>query len=258
MTAVAAPAVERLLADGVPPRDLARWSEWTLTRVGFRPSNALLVLSVCRDELMLPAQEALHEVWGPAFDASSLAGLPTLGRTGMAAALGHTPGEDGRHRFVVVALTHVGVGADGTVGLVARRGIRRATTACGALVAALERLQQAGAADDPDPKDVDADGVDPDDVEMSLLTRALVRDVAEAGGAVPDLLDLTETTRRHATARLERLVGGLADAARAGDGAPVDHAMLSGLVVHAPEGDVVVIREAHVVLDGVRRVLPLG
>jgi hypothetical protein len=50
-----------------------------------------MVLSVCRDELLLPVEDAVHEVWGPSFDASSLAGLPLLGRTGMAAALGHTP-----------------------------------------------------------------------------------------------------------------------------------------------------------------------
>ena len=242
MRAERAPTVDELLAHGVPPRDLARWSEWTLTRVGFRPSNVLMVLSVCRDELMLPVEDAVHEVWGPSFDASSLAGLPLLGRTGMAAALGHTPGEDGRHRFLVVALAHVGLDEHGEVGLVARRGIRRSTTACGALVAARSRLIAGDA----------GQGLDPDDVEMSLLLRALAEDVGT--GAVPDLLALTDLTRVRATAELERLVDGLRDG-----GSPVDHATISGIVVHGPDGDdAVVVREAHVEIDRERIVLPVG
>lgn len=242
MTVASAPTIEELLALGVPARDLARWSEWTLTRVGFRPSNVLMVLSVCRDELMLPVEDAVHEVWGPSFDASSLAGLPLLGRTGMAAALGHTPGEDGRHRFLVVTLTHVGLDEHGEVGLVARRGIRRSTSACGALVAARTRLLTGDT----------GQVLDPDDVEMSLLMRALAEDVG--AGAVPDLLALTDLTRTRATAELERLVDGLQDA-----GAPVDHATISGIVVHGPDGDdVVVVREAFLEIDRVRTALPVG
>ena len=237
-------AAAELLADGVPLGDLADWSEWSLARVGFRPRNTLPVVGVCRDELMLPFEEAVQAAWGPAFDASSLAALPLLGRTGIGAALGHTPGEDGRNRFVVFSFPHLGVDAEGTPGLVLRPGIRHGTTACGALVAARARLASG---------DLDADTeLDPDDVEMGLLLLALHAEVG--GGPVPDLVGLTEVLRRRAIGVLDRLVDGLHAA-----GTPVDHAMVSGIVVHGPHGaDVAVVREAYVVIDRVRRDLPLG
>ena len=109
------------------------WSEWALARVGFRPSNCLPVVAVCRDELMADFGRAVTDVWGQPFEAGSLAGLVFLGRTGLQAALGHVPGEDGRHRFVVFCFPHIGIDEDGVVGRVQRRGMYRASSACGAL-----------------------------------------------------------------------------------------------------------------------------
>ena len=88
--------------------DFMTWSEWALARVGFRPSNCLPVVAVCRDELMADFGRAVTDVWGQPFEAGSLAGLVFLGRTGVQAALGHVPGEDGRHRFPCLCFPHSG------------------------------------------------------------------------------------------------------------------------------------------------------
>lgn len=230
--------------------DFMLWTDWVLERFGFRPVNALALVAVCRDELMLPFRRAVRATWGPAFDAASLAALPFLGRTGIGAALGHTPGEDGRHRFVVFAFTHIGIDVDGTVGVAHRPGIRRGTTACGALVALgleLAAAAPSGAAPSDAPVSLDLD-----DVEMSLL-RARVAHVL-GGRPAPHLVGLTELVRAEAAADLQRLVSGLGTAGR-----PVDHVMISGVVVHGPDGtDLVAPAAVEVVVDGVRHAVPVS
>jgi hypothetical protein len=224
--------------DAVPVADFVTWTDWALAGFGFRPVNVLALVDVCRDELMLGFQHAVRATWGPTFDAGSLAALPLLGRTGIGAALSHAPGEDGRHRFVVFAFPHIGIDDAGVVGSVRRPGIRHGTTACGALVAARAQL-----ATEP----LGRLAFDDDDVEMSLLRRVLRAELGEA--PMPDLVTLTEVVRRRVTSELERLVAGLTEV-----GSPVDHAMLSGVVVHAPDGsDLVALAAAYVVIDGCRR-----
>lgn len=236
-TAIA--AAERLLGETVDIHDFVTWSEWSLARVGFRPSNCLAVIDVCRDELMSGVDEAIESTWGRAFQVGSLAGVVLVGRTGMQAALGHVPGEDGRHRFVVFCLPHVGIDGDGQVGRVQRRGMYRDSAACGALVAARSQL----AAGDR------GEHLDPDDVEQSLLRRRLAALVTP--GLTPTLVEITELARRAAVEDVRLFI----DRARGSE--PVDVAYVSGVVVHLPDGvDHVAAVEAEVVIDGMTHVLP--
>lgn len=221
-----------LLDEAVGVDDFMTWSEWALKRVGFRPVNALPLAALCRDELMGDVNEAIARTWGRPFQLGSLAGLPMLGRTGLQAALGHVPGEDGRHRFAAFVLPHIGIDADGRLGRVQRRGMYRASSACGALVGLRAQL---------------LDGtvevtLDPDDAEQSLLRQRLVRELRT--DEVPSLLGLTDLTRQAAVADLRRFI----DLARANE--PVDVAYLSGIVVHLPDGnDVIANVHAHVEIE---------
>ncbi len=228
-----------LLADSVPVDDFVIWTEWALARVGFRPSNCLALVDVCRDELMADFDEQVSEVWGRPFDIGSLAGLVFLGRTGLQAALSHVPGEDGRHRFATFCFPHVGIDDDGTIGRVQRRGMSRASVACGALAAFRDELTA-----------LRGEAVlDVDDVEQSLLRMRLGALVPN--GQVPSLLALTEMARQAAVSDLHRFV----DLARGHE--PVDVAYISGIVVHLPEGiDHVAAVQAEVVIDGVVIRLP--
>jgi hypothetical protein len=228
-----------LLEDSVAVDDFVTWSEWALARVGFRPSNCLPLVGVCRDELMAGFDESVARVWGRPFQIGSLAGLVFLGRTGVRAALSHVPGEDGRHRFVAFCFPHLGLDEDGTVGHVQRRGMYRESTACGALVAFRAQLQDGQ-------RDFH---LDRDDVEQSLLRRRLARLIPE--GHVPDLVELTDLARQAAVEDVRRFV----DQARGAE--PVDVAFLSGIVLHLPEGeDHVSAVHAEVVIDGVTIPLP--
>lgn len=228
-----------LFDETVSVEDFVTWSEWALARVGFRPSNCLALVDVCRDELMSGFDESVARVWGRPFEIGSLAALVFLGRTGVQAALSHVPGEDGRHRFVVFCLPHLGIDEDGAVGRVQRRGMHRGSSACGALVAFRSQLLDGERTFD----------VDPDDVEQSLLRARLVRMIE--GTTVPTLPELTELARVAAVHDVRRFV------AQARGSEPVDVAYISGIVVHLPDGfDVVASVQAEVVIDGVAITLP--
>ncbi len=219
--------------------DFMTWSEWALARVGFRPSNCLPVVAVCRDELMADFGQAVTGVWGRPFDAGSLAGLVFLGRTGVQAALGHVPGEDGRHRFVVFCFPHIGIDEDGTLGRVQRRGMYRASSACGALAAFREQVLVGDR----------QSGIDQDDVEQSLLRMRLQELVAD--GTRPSLPDLTELARQACVEDMGRFI----ELARGAE--PVDVAFISGVVVHLPDGtDHVADVRADVTIDAVTVSLP--
>ena len=227
------------LTESVAVDDFVTWSEWALARAGFRPSNTLAVVDVCRDELMADFDDAVSVVWGKPFDIGALAGMVFLGKTGLQAALSHVPGEDGRHRFVVFCFPHIGFDDEGTVGRVLRRGMSRASTACGALAAFRSELATGDR----------AFSLDTDDVEQSLLRMRLAPLVP--GTEVPSLLGLTELARATAVADVRHFV----DLARGSE--PVDVAYISGIVVHLPEGvDRVVSVAAEVIIDDIVIALP--
>lgn len=223
----------------VPCGAFADWTVAALRPHGFEPGNALALVGVCRDELTFTFESEFAARWGAAFDISSLAGMVFLGSSGMAAAAHHAPGLDGRRRYVVVVLPHIGLAADGTVGRVVRDGQHHESTACGALVG-LQRELAAGAR---------RDDIDHDDLEMSLLRRDVLERLPI--GAAPDLIALTELVRQCATDEMVRLAQGLVHDADA------DVAVLSGVLVHLHDEDRVHLAEAWVTLrdDGVRRPL---
>jgi hypothetical protein len=231
-------SLDNLLDDSVAVEDFVTWSEWSLARVGFRPSNCLALVGVCRDELMIPFDDAVQSVWGKPFIVGSLAGLVFLGRTGMKAALSHVPGEDGRHRFVAFSFPHIGIDEDGTIGRVQRRGMSRASAACGALAGFRAELLERQ-------RDSRLDG---DDVEQSLLRMRLLPLLDP--DRVPSLVVLTDLARECAVLDIRRFV----DLARERE--PVDVATISGIVVHLPDGtDHVALVRAQVEIDDA--VIPL-
>ena len=195
---------------------------------GFTPTTALPLLSVCRDELMADFRRDVRRRWGHFFDLASLGGLPLLGRTGVAAALGHAPLDGARHLLLVLALPHVGL-EEGVVGSVVRPGVPGTTSACGAIDVA-QRALAAG---------VSGVVLDRHDIEESLLVARLHETVGS--GSVPDLVATTELVRRAAVDELRLLAGELSTPE-----ASVDVALVSGIVVHATGHDQVADVEVEV------------
>jgi hypothetical protein len=235
-------ALARLYPGAREVAGFARWSREVLAPHGFVDRNALPLMGLCRDELLVAVQHVITDAWGPGFDLTSMAGQVFLGRSGLTTASAHAPLEDGRRRFVAFVMSHIGITADGEVGLVLRPGQREASPVCGALATLRDEL---AAAARQWPSGWTREGppaLDPDDLEMSLLRATLVPRMTEP---LTDLVALTDLARRTATEELVRL------ADRYLSGPDTDFAVFSAVVVQGPGVDHIAVRDAWVRLgDG--------
>lgn len=183
--------------------------------------NTLAMVGVCRDELTDAVSEPVRAAWGSPFRMSGMAGMLFLGMAGMRAAQFHAPGQDGRQRFVIYLMPHIGIDVSGRIGWVRRPGQDVTTTACGALMQFRSELAEGRAVTD----------LDLFDLEMSLLRQRLLR--AIPWGQVPDIVELTTIAR---DAILDDLVR---TAARMHSWRDADIAVFSGIQIHTPDGDYV-------------------
>lgn len=211
-----------------------------LTGEGFSNANTLACVALCRDEITSPLFSDVERVWGPAFSFASLAGMMTAGRTGFAAAIQHAPTENGRWHFVVYAMAHIAIDADGTVGRVERPGVQEPSSACGALVAFRDELQEGTL-------NVEFDRYD---AEQSLLKHRLLPMIGY--GSVPDLVDLTKLAAAAVEEDFGEILRSLAAEWSETDRLmPTDAAMFSGIQIHGPNGvNFVWPRSAHIKVGG--------
>ena len=149
---------------------------------------------MCRDELTLTFVEKVEKLWGETFSSSSLGGMLFLGKTGFLAAQHHSPNEDGRERHVYFALPHIGVGAQGEIGRHDRPGRLQPSHACGALHGFQKELENRSV----------SFGIEPDDLEQSLLKQHLFRKITY--GDIPDLVSLTKIAYVVILEELERMI----------------------------------------------------
>ncbi len=188
---------------------------------GLVSEKTLAMVGVCRDELTDALTEPIRAAWGPPFRMSGMAGMLFLGQAGLRAAQFHAPGADGRQRYVVYAMPHVGIDDDGRVGYVRRPGQDVTTTACGALMAFRAELESGRVNSE----------VDPYDLEMSLMRQRLLRSITY--GAVPSIAELTTITRDVILDDLGRT------AARMHSWGDADIGVFSGIHIHTSDGDYV-------------------
>ena len=110
-----------------------------LAKVGIDADDILWGQSTCVDDITNTKNKLSHsKIKGP-FTFGGLSGLPFTGITGMNAFAHHVP-EDGTALLFVGP--HVGYNQDGGWGKILRHGQTHTSTCCGALVAALGKLQK--------------------------------------------------------------------------------------------------------------------
>jgi len=190
---------------------------------GVHRGSALPLIATCRDELAFALTAELQRAWGPAFNMAGLAGLLTLGRTGIAAARGHAPLLAGRRTFVLFGLTHVGVDEAGTIGNCERPGVPGASHTCGALMALHDELRGG------DVHTSDYPYLDKHDPEQSRLRERIAPRVADARDA--DLLAITRIARDLIDLDTDEVIKVLRD-----DEIPADVAVFTGIHIHGPRG----------------------
>lgn len=201
----------------MPQHDFITRSYDTLKTRGFRAENTIAFVSVCRDELTLPFVEEVKNTWGEAFIFSGLGGMLFLGKTGFLAAQHHAPNEDGRERYAFFALPHIGIDAQGEIGRHDRPGRCQPSHACGALHGFQKELASRSV----------SLGIDPDDIEQSLLKQHLFRKLTY--GDIPDLLSLTKIAYSVILEELERMIQLTVNPQKS------DYAVLTGIQIHGPQ-----------------------
>ncbi|MEA2023003.1 MAG: hypothetical protein U9N79_01790 [Actinomycetota bacterium] len=235
-----AEALDRHFPGAILEAEFIAGTAQRLGEEGFSKANTIACVALCRDEITRPLFTDVERFWGPAFSFAGLAGMVTAGRTGLAAAIHHAPIEDARRRFVIYAMAHIAIDADGTIGRIERPGIPEPSSACGALVAFRDELR-AGTLE------VEFDRYD---TEQSLLKHRLLPLIKY--GNVPDLVDLTKLTVAAIEEDLHEILRSLADGWRAtGHVMPADMAIFGGVQIHGANGvNFVWPLSARIELDG--------
>lgn len=100
-------------------------------------TKILFATSLCSDDINVSTD--FRKVLTRPFTMGGLGGLPYTGFTGMVAYAHHIP--DGGDAFIFYG-PHVGITDDGVLGRMRRPGQAHLTNSCGALMLALQRLQQ--------------------------------------------------------------------------------------------------------------------
>ena len=206
----------------------------SLRGLGFAADNTIAIVCVCRDEISQTIMPLVKARWGEAFNLCSLAGMFFAGRTALHAAMHHAPRQDGRERHAFFILPHVAIDGEGHVGVCERPGVGQ-SNACGALNAFLKELRGGKL-------DV---SLDEHDLEQSLLKMRLIREIPY--GQIPDLLALTRIVHRVALADLEHALQSVIDPS------VCDHAVISGIQVHGPDGNHIVPSPCYAMVEGARR-----
>ncbi|HEV2635401.1 MAG TPA: hypothetical protein VGX23_09670 [Actinocrinis sp.] len=207
----------------VPANQFVLATQDTLKEFGVHRGSALPLIATCRDELAFALTAELQRAWGPAFNMAGLAGLLTLGRTGIAAARQHAPIVAGRRTFVLIGLTHVGVDDAGTVGICERPGVPGPSKTCGALMAFHDAVRGGGVHTSDYPY------LDPDDPEQSRLSERITPHVKDP--QTIDLLKVTQIARDLIGQDTETVIQVLRD-----HEIPADVAVFTGIHIHGPRG----------------------
>jgi hypothetical protein len=207
----------------IPANQFVNSTQNSLQAHGVHRGSALPLIATCRDELAFALTAELQRAWGPAFNMAGLAGLLTLGRTGIAAARSHAPLVSGRRTFVLFGLTHVGVDDAGTIGNCERPGIPGASHTCGALMALHDEL--AGG----DVHTSDYPYLDKYDPEQSRLRERITPRVADPSRS--SLLAITRIARDLIDLDSDAVIKVLRD-----DDVPADVAVFTGIHIHGPRG----------------------
>ena len=230
-------ALNKHFIGAIPESDFVARTVGALSHQGFTPDNTIACVGVCRDEITQPFVESVKEVWGEAFNFSSLAGMLFLGKTGFTAAQHHAPDEEGRERYIGFAMPHIAISSEGEIGICQRAGRKGPSSACGALAAFQAEMADGRL----------KIGLDFDDVEQSLIRIRLLQETPY--GKVPDLLELTKTALKVIQKDMERLIQLTVNTDRS------DYAVFTGIQIHGPDRNYIWPDLSYCVVDGEKQIL---
>ncbi|MEM6501092.1 MAG: hypothetical protein AAF685_04545 [Cyanobacteria bacterium P01_C01_bin.89] len=186
-----------------------------LEEYGFEDENTMGMIAICRDEITDPLYEAVVKYWGKTFNCCSLGGFVLMGKTGLAAAKGHTPLLSGLRRFTFYAMPHIAISRYGKVGEVSREGIADASHACGALEAIVAELEMGKLMIE----------MDMQDIEQTIIRQKILSQLKY--GDRPDLVGITQLASQIISADVGKLLSSL-------DTNVFHYSVMTGIQIHGP------------------------
>ena len=213
-----------------------------MTADGHEIEDTLVAISACRDELVAPLPTGVTARWGHPFVLGGLGGLPAVGPTGWATALGHVPGAGNGGTFLVFGMSHVGIDPSGTFGQSLRLGQSAPSPTCGALIATRAALAGPdGAASCPF-----------DDHEICRLWDTVH---ARHASELPDIAALTTSVG----VAIDDAIFDIIDRIEPRTGGEVTVVVCTGVHVHLPDDDERIIphRSTIITPDGTTRRLAI-
>lgn len=207
-----------------------------LNKFGFNAANTIACVGVCRDEISQSLIEEVNKKWGYAFNLSSLAGMFFAGKTGLMAAMHHSPIVEGKERYVFYAMPHIAIDAEGRIGVCKRIGREGESTACGALNAFQKELSSASSLQSS------AFSLNNEDIEYSLIKIRLSKEISS--GKVPNLLELTKITQQAIQQDLENTIKSVVETKKS------DFAVITGIQIHGTDGNYVSSTSCYTVVNG--------
>jgi hypothetical protein len=220
--------VAKLLPDLVPEGEFIDRTYEALGRHGLANNSALAMVGACRDELSVSLSNEVERVWGAPFILTGLGGYITAGTTGFGAGHAHAPKREPA-AYVYVAMPHLAVDDEGTLGHCRRPGMPKVSHACGALWGVKKELDSKAG--------INAE-FDPADPEYSLLKAALVKKLKPE----MDLLEITRIARKLIQAQVKKAAA-----------ADSDYALITGIQVHLASGQYVFEGKCQVRVGGKSR-----
>ena len=239
-------------------------SEVMLRRFGFTADNSIALTSLCRDEITFPLKTAIHDIFGYSLDVDGLGGVITAGTTGLGAGFSHAPIDfaTGRERYVLFALPHIAIDAEGKIGSVIRSGRAQQSCACGALIKMQPMFKQykEGTLKRESEETCWHDPLDP---EFSILTNRMMKAIDKED--IPDkglgLVDVTKLANKVIQSDMADLIEKTVDVEKA------DYAVITGIQIHStrvanskvwhPHLEFIAPTSMYIVKDGIKHTMDI-
>ncbi|HEY9633915.1 MAG TPA: hypothetical protein V6D14_10940 [Coleofasciculaceae cyanobacterium] len=189
----------------------------SLSTYGFCDENTMGMIAICRDEIAEPLFTEVIRYWGKTFNCCSLAGFVMMGKTGLAAAIDHTPMFEGIRRFTFYAMPHIAISRHGDIGRVYRDGVQKASHACGALESVVKELASGHLKLE----------MDMQDIEQTIIRQKILSTLTY--GDKPNLIEITKLASEIISSDVENLLNTL-------DSSEFKYAVMTGIQIHGPLG----------------------
>jgi len=191
--------ITKVFMNAMPMANFVEESKRILNDFGFNRDNSLAVVGLARDEVARPLLHALCKEWGDPYVTHSLGAQCNIGITGIKQCVSNAPevqSNGGRKRLVIFTGPNIAVNQDSEVGFLYRERKSGVTNTNNELHEIMKSFKRGGLSVSSSASSLDLAGkVDMEDLEMSLLSAKLCKQIGSNSMGFLNDLNLTNMTK---------------------------------------------------------------